>query len=114
MGLPVLRGCGGGACRFALSRAIALGQLGVCRLDEASVDALRKEDMTTNRLTVVGPAGDLKQFDRKEEWTAESGARYTELLEHSADRHSWQFETDEPPLKFLKTLSRRRRSLTFL
>ena len=30
------------------------------------------------------------------------------------DRHSWQFETDEPPLKFLKTLSRRWRSLTVL
>jgi hypothetical protein len=83
-------------------------------VDEASLDALRKEDMTTNRLTVVGPAGDLKQFGQKEEWTAESGARYTELLEHSADRHAWQFETDEPPLKFLKALSRRWRSLTFL
>jgi len=78
------------------------------------VDALRKEDMTTNRLTVVGPASDLKQFDRNVEWTAELGARHIELLENSADRHSWQFETDEPPLKFLKTLSRRWRSLTFL
>ena len=70
--------------------------------------------MTTNRLTVVGPASDLKQFDRNVEWTAELGARHIELLENSADRHSWQFETDEPPLKFLKTLSRRWRSLTFL
>jgi len=65
-------------------------------------------------LTVVGPTGDLKQFDRNVEWTAELGARHIELLENSAERHSWQFETDEPPLKFLKTLSRRRRSLTFL
>ena len=70
--------------------------------------------MTTNRVTVVGPAGDLKQFGRKEEWTAESGVRHVELLEHSTDRLAWQFETDEPPLKFLKTLSRRWRSLTFL
>jgi len=71
--------------------------------------------MTINRLTVVGPADDLKQFDRKEEWTAESGARHIELLEHSADRYAWQFETDDPPLKFLKAaLSRRWRSLTFL
>ena len=70
--------------------------------------------MTSNRLTVVGPASDLKQFDRKEEWTEEAGARYVELLENSSDRHAWQFETDEPPLKFLKTLSGRWRSLTFL
>src|SRR5213078_431295 len=108
MGLPVLRRGGGEACRLALSRAIALGQPGVCRLDETSL-ALRKEDMTTNRLTVVGPASDVKQFDRNVEWTAELGARHVELLDNSADRHSWQFETDEPPLKFLKTLSRRRR-----
>jgi len=73
-----------------------------------------KEDMTTNRLTVVGQAGDLKQFDRNVEWTADLGARYVELLENSADRHSWQFETEEPPLKFLKTLSSRWPFLTFL
>ena len=83
-------------------------------MDEASLDALRKEEMTINRLTVVGPASDLKQFDRKEEWTAESGARYVELLENSADRHAWQFESDEPPLRFLKAVSRRWRLLTFL
>ena len=70
--------------------------------------------MTTNRLTVVGPANGLKQFDRNVEWTAQLGARHVELLEHSADRHAWQFETDEPPLKFLRTLSRPRRPLTFL
>ncbi len=70
--------------------------------------------MTTDRLTVVGSASDLKQFGREEEWTAESGLRHVELLEHSTDRLAWQFETDEPPLKFLKTLSRRWRSLTFL
>jgi len=70
--------------------------------------------MTTNRLTVVGPANDLRKFDRKEEWTAASSARYAELLENSADRHAWQFETDEPPLKFLRSLSRQWRSLTFL
>ena len=70
--------------------------------------------MTINRLTVVGPAGDLKQFGREAEWTTESRVRHVELLEHSADRLAWQFETDEPPLKFLKALSRRWRSLTFL
>ena len=70
--------------------------------------------MTTNRLTIVGPASDVKQFDRNVEWTAEFGARHVELLENSTERHSWQFETDEPPLKFLKTLSRLWRSLTFL
>ena len=67
--------------------------------------------MTTNRLTVVGPASDVKQFDRDVEWTADLGARHVELLENSADRHSWQFETDQPPLRFLETVSRRWRSL---
>ena len=70
--------------------------------------------MTTNRMTVVGPASEVKQFDRNVEWTADLGARHVELLENSADRHSWQFETDEPPLKFLRVLSRRWRAMTFL
>jgi hypothetical protein len=70
--------------------------------------------MTSNRLTVVGLASNLKYFDRKAEWAPESGARHIELLEHSADCHAWQFETDEPPLKFLKSLSGRWRFLTFL
>ena len=70
--------------------------------------------MTTNRLTVVGPVGNLKQFNRKAEWRAESEVRYLELPEHSSDRHAWQFETDEAPLKFLKSLSSRWRFLTFL
>jgi hypothetical protein len=82
-------------------------------VDEASLDALKKGGHDHQPPDSRWP-GDLKEFSRKEEWTAESGARYVELLEHSADRHSWQFETDEPPLKFLKALSRRWRSLTFL
>ena len=67
-----------------------------------------------SRLTIVGPASDLKRFDRKSDWVREAGARYVELLEISPDRHSWQFETDEPPLKFLKSISARWSSLTVL
>ena len=34
-----------------------------------------------NRLTVVGPAGDLKSFYKEELWMAQSGGRHFELLE---------------------------------
>ena len=67
-----------------------------------------------SRLIVVGRANDLKRFDRKSDWVREAGARYVELLESSPERHAWQFETDEPPLKFLKTISARWSSQTFL
>ena len=67
-----------------------------------------------NRLTVVGPAGDLKSFYSEEQWMAESGGRHFELLEHSPGRHAWQFDTDTPPLPFLRTISRQWPSLTFL
>ena len=80
----------------------------------ASGETHGKDDMTSNRLMAVGPASDLKQFDRKEDWTDEPDIRFVEILEHSADRHAWQFETDEPPMDFLKALSRRWQSLTFL
>ena len=59
-----------------------------------------------NRLTIVGPAKDLKRFFRDEQWMAAAGARHLELLEHSPDRHAWQFDTGTPPLTFLRTISR--------
>ena len=66
-----------------------------------------------NRLTIVGPAKDLKRFYRDEQWMAAAG-RHFELLEHSPTRHAWQFDTDTPPLPFLRTLSRQWTNLTFL
>ena len=66
-----------------------------------------------NRLTIVGPAKDLRRFYRDERWMKAAGARHIELLEHSPQRHAWQFNTDTPPLAFLRTVSRQW-SLTFL
>ena len=66
-----------------------------------------------NRLTIVGPAKDLKRFYQDEQWMAAAGARHIELLEHSPDRHAWQFDTNTPPLPFLRIISRQW-PLTFL
>ena len=67
-----------------------------------------------NRLTVVGPAKDLKRFYRDERWMPAAGARHIELMEHSPNRHAWQFDTDTPPLLFLRAESRQWPSLVFL
>ncbi len=72
------------------------------------------EHSSLNRLLVVGPASDLKALDRNEEWAEMAGAKYIELLEHSPTRHAWQFETEAPPLQFLRVISRRWPSLTFV
>ena len=58
-----------------------------------------------NRFTIIGPAKDLKKFYHRASWISEIRARFLELLEKSPGRYSWQFETDEPPLQFLKQLS---------
>ena len=58
-----------------------------------------------NRFTIIGPANDLKKFYHRASWIPEIGARFLELLEKSPGRYSWQFETDDPPLQFLKHLS---------
>jgi len=67
-----------------------------------------------NRLTIIGPARDLNKFDRDERWLTVAGARHLELLEHSRERHAWQFETDAGPPEFLRVLSRQWQNLTFL
>jgi len=66
-----------------------------------------------NRLTVVGRAKDLRAFYRDEKWMAAAVARHIDLLEHSPRRHAWQFDTNRPPLAFLRTISRQW-PLTFL
>jgi hypothetical protein len=65
-----------------------------------------------SRLTVVGSAKDLKRFYREEPWMAQ--ARHIELLEHSPERHAWQFETDVPPVPLLRAMSREWAGLVFL
>ena len=69
---------------------------------------------TQNRLTIIGPVRDLNKFYRDERWLSNSGARHLELLEHSRERHAWQFETDPQPPVYLRVLSRQWPDLTFL
>jgi hypothetical protein len=66
-----------------------------------------------NRLTFVGPVKELRTFDRDEDWTRSGGVKHVELLEHSPDRHAWQFDAAAPPLAFLRSISRQW-PLTFL
>jgi hypothetical protein len=66
----------------------------------------------TSRLLVIGPVKDLRRFYREEPWMAQ--VRHIELLEHSPDRHSWQFETDMPPVPLLRAMSREWPGLIFL
>ena len=67
-----------------------------------------------NRLTVVGPSAALKPFDENVSLETELGARHADLLELSATRLAWQFESDIPPLEALKRLSIRHSLLTLL
>ena len=59
----------------------------------------------TCRLLVIGPHQSLAAFDRKEEWPSEFTA--VEPLELLPTRRSWQFETQKPPLAYLRALSTR-------
>src|SRR3974377_12204 len=68
----------------------------------------------TNRLLIVGPAKDLRRFPRGEHWMAAAGGRHFELMEHSPSRHAWQFDSDAPPLQWLRTISRKWPFLVFL
>ena len=66
-----------------------------------------------NRLLLVGPARDLKAFDRLD-WMKDAGAKHVELLEASPTRCAWQFETADPILSFLRKSSQHWPTLTFL
>ena len=71
-------------------------------------------DYCQNRLLVVGPASDLKAFDRDADWTEIPGATDIALLEHTPTRLAWQFVTEALALKVLRVISRRWPRLTFL
>lgn len=70
-------------------------------------------DYCQHRLLVVGPASDLKAFDRDADWTEITGATDIVLQEHSPNRRVWQFVTGAPALKPLRVISRRWTALTF-
>ena len=71
-------------------------------------------DYCQHRLLVVGPASDLKAFDRDTDWTETLGATDIVLQEHSSTRRVWQFVTEAPALKSLRVISRRWPRLTFI
>lgn len=64
-------------------------------------------DYCQHRLLVVGPASDLKAFDRDADWTEIPGATDIMLQEHSSTRRVWQFVTEAPALKSMRVISRR-------
>jgi hypothetical protein len=71
------------------------------------------ESSCLNRLMIVGPARVLNRFFRDEQWMEAGSVRHIDLLQHSPNRHVWQFDTDTPPLPFLRSISRQW-PLTFL
>jgi hypothetical protein len=70
-------------------------------------------DYCQHRLLVVGPACDLKAFDRDADWTETLEATDIVLQEHSPTRRVWQFVAEAPALKSLRVISRRWPRLTF-
>ena len=69
--------------------------------------------MCHNRLLLVGPARELKRFERSD-WESQARARYLDVLECSATRLSFQFETTTVPTRYLTNASRNWPKLTFL
>ncbi len=60
----------------------------------------------SNRLTVIGPEEDLRRFLRSI-WGRRLHARHGELMENSPRRFVCVFDTQQPPLAELRSLSRR-------
>jgi hypothetical protein len=69
--------------------------------------------MCNNRLLLVGPSRALCRFARSP-WPRRARARFLDPLEASSGRLAWQFETDQPPLRYLTIASRHWPALTFL
>ena len=65
-----------------------------------------------HRLLAVGPARELKKFERSD-WEAQAHAKYLDVLECSKTRLAVQFETDELPLVWLRNVSKRWSRLVF-
>lgn len=70
-------------------------------------------DYCTHRLLIAGSKPELKQFERKADWTDIPGATDTALLDRSPGRVVWEFVTKSPALPAVRTLSRRWPQLTF-
>lgn len=69
--------------------------------------------LCANRLLIVGPLKERTRFETTD-WDREAGAKHIEILECSATRLAFQFETSQPPLPYFKTVSRKWPKLTFL
>jgi hypothetical protein len=68
---------------------------------------------SSNRLTVLGSRGQVQRF-LKSNWDRRLRARHGEWMENSPCRLVCVFETDDPPLEPVRSLSRRWLGLTFL
>jgi hypothetical protein len=66
------------------------------------------------RLSVLGSKGTASIFAGSQGWIKTSGACHIEWLELAAERHVCQFETELPPVKGLRKVSRRWPQLTLL
>jgi|GEM_PF-2012440 len=71
------------------------------------------KDYCTHRLLIAGPPRELKQFERKADWTDIPGATDTALLDRSAGRVVWVFVTEAPALSPVRIMSRRWPRLSF-
>jgi hypothetical protein len=69
--------------------------------------------MCHNRLLLIGPARELKRFDRSA-WKTKARARYIDILECSATRLAFQFETTKAPTQYIKAASLNWPKLIFL
>jgi hypothetical protein len=72
------------------------------------------DPLCQNRLTVVGPKKDVARFENEFVRNPDPGLSSFELLEITATRVAWQFETAKPPLAFIKQASLDHPGLTLL
>jgi hypothetical protein len=72
------------------------------------------KDYCTHRLLIAGPKHELKQFERKADWSDIPGASDIALLDRSARRVVWVFVTEVPALSPVRLMSRRWPALLFL
>ena len=66
-----------------------------------------------NRLLIVGPARELKRFERSN-WDGKARAKFIDVLECSKSRLAFQFETTKAPTRYIKAASLEWSKLTFL
>lgn len=72
------------------------------------------KDYCTHRLLIAGTERELKQFERKADWSSIPGATDWSYPDRSPGRVVWSFVTEAPALSSVRSLSRRWSQLTFI